>query len=203
LCRGSGGWAAGFLAEGWDVLGFDTQPQPLYPGKFQLGDVRVVARDVAERHMSGWYGRIKAATLIVASPPCEEFSRHQMPWTKRRNPPQPDLSIAEACWSIARDTGVPIVLENVRMAQKWFGPARWHGTGSFYLWGDVPALMPVVIHRSKENYSSQARLERARVPLELAQWIARCFAPVNSAGTEFPDELGRYGCPNCEGEGLI
>ncbi len=27
-------------------------------------------------------------------------------------------------------------------AQKWVGRARWH-FGSFYLWGDVPALMPL------------------------------------------------------------
>jgi hypothetical protein len=31
----------------------------------------------------------------------------------------------------------------VRGAQKWVGRARWH-YGSFYLWGDVPALMPIV-----------------------------------------------------------
>ena len=35
-----------------------------------------------------------------------------------------------------------MIVENVRGAQKWVGPARWN-YGSFYLWGDVPALMPV------------------------------------------------------------
>ena len=34
-----------------------------------------------------------------------------------------------------------MVVENVRGAQKWVGRARWN-YGSFYLWGDVPALMP-------------------------------------------------------------
>jgi hypothetical protein len=34
------------------------------------------------------------------------------------------------------------VVENVCGAQKWVGRARWH-FGSFYLWGDVPALMPI------------------------------------------------------------
>jgi hypothetical protein len=32
-------------------------------------------------------------------------------------------------------------VENVRGAQRWVGKARWN-YGSFYLWGDVPALMP-------------------------------------------------------------
>ena len=34
-----------------------------------------------------------------------------------------------------------MVVENVRGAQPWVGRARWN-FGSFYLWGDVPALMP-------------------------------------------------------------
>lgn len=37
---------------------------------------------------------------------------------------------------------IPMVVENVRGAQKWVGRARW-AYGSFYLWGDVPALMPM------------------------------------------------------------
>lgn len=34
------------------------------------------------------------------------------------------------------------MVENVCGAQKWVGRARWH-FGSFDLWGDVPALMPI------------------------------------------------------------
>jgi len=34
------------------------------------------------------------------------------------------------------------VVENVRGAQRWVGKARWN-FGSFFLWGDVPALMPI------------------------------------------------------------
>ena len=34
-----------------------------------------------------------------------------------------------------------MVVENVRGAEKWVGSAAWH-FGSYYLWGDVPALMP-------------------------------------------------------------
>jgi hypothetical protein len=32
--------------------------------------------------------------------------------------------------------------ENVRGAQPWVGRSRWN-FGSFHLWGDVPALMPI------------------------------------------------------------
>lgn len=36
---------------------------------------------------------------------------------------------------------IPMVVENVKGAQSWVGRAAWH-YGSYYLWGDVPALMP-------------------------------------------------------------
>ena len=36
---------------------------------------------------------------------------------------------------------IPLIVENVKGAQPWVGRAKWHYR-SFYLWGDVPALMP-------------------------------------------------------------
>jgi len=35
-----------------------------------------------------------------------------------------------------------MVVENVKGAQPWVGRARWW-FGSYFLWGDVPALMPI------------------------------------------------------------
>jgi hypothetical protein len=46
-----------------------------------------------------------------------------------------------SCFRIASEADIPIVVENVKGAQRFVGPARWHYQ-SFYLWGDVPALMP-------------------------------------------------------------
>lgn len=46
---------------------------------------------------------------------------------------------AEACAAAGRH--IPMVVENVKGAQPWVGRARWN-FGSYYLWGDVPALMP-------------------------------------------------------------
>src|SRR5258708_35162771 len=57
-------------------------------------------------------------------------------------------ALFEACFRIQREAceaagrHIPLIVENVRGAQKWVGRARWN-YGSFYLWGDVPALMPV------------------------------------------------------------
>ena len=46
----------------------------------------------------------------------------------------------EACEAAGHH--IPMVVENVRGAQKWVGRSRWN-FGSFHLWGDVPALMPI------------------------------------------------------------
>jgi hypothetical protein len=43
--------------------------------------------------------------------------------------------------SFAAGKTIPLLVENVRGAEPWVGRARWN-FGSFYLWGDVPALMP-------------------------------------------------------------
>ena len=71
-----------------------------------------------------------------------------MPWKRAKALPPPDNSLFEACFRIQREAceaaghHIPMVVENVRGAQKWVGRARWN-FGSFYLWGDVPALMPM------------------------------------------------------------
>ena len=48
--------------------------------------------------------------------------------------------------SFAAGQHIPLVVENVRGAQPWVGRARWN-FGSFFLWGDVPALMPITFGR--------------------------------------------------------
>lgn len=41
---------------------------------------------------------------------------------------------------------IPLIVENVRGAQPWVGRSAWN-YGSFHLWGDVPALMPINMGR--------------------------------------------------------
>jgi hypothetical protein len=164
LYAGMGGWTDGFLAHGYDVAGFDLVRHKEYKGMLAIQDVRTL--DGA---------RFKRAAVIVASPPCEEFSRHSMPWTRRRNPPPPDLSCALAAFRIAREAGVSIILENVRAAQQWLGRANGH-IGPYYLWGDgVPALLAQADARTKESFSSARRDLRARIPFGLSEWVARCY----------------------------
>ncbi len=62
----------------------------------------------------------------------------------------------EACEAAGRH--IPMVVENVKGATPWVGRARWN-FGSFYLWGDVPALMPptVAIKKPGHNWSRFAQ----------------------------------------------
>lgn len=146
LYAGLGGWAEGLLAEGFDVIGFDIEQhvygEHRYPGK-------LVIQDVLSLHGS----QFKDASLIVASPPCQAYSYRAMPWSRAKALPPPDNTLFEACFRIQREAceaagrHIPLIVENVRGAQKWVGRARWN-FGSFYLWGDVPALMPITLNRA-------------------------------------------------------
>jgi hypothetical protein len=167
LFCGLGGWAEGLLAEGYDVIGFDIE-------RHQYGDDKYPAQLVLQDVLTIHGKQFKDAALIVASPPCQEFSYMAMPWSLAKEKAkriQADpveqkrlTALFDACFRIqleaieAADRYIPLVVENVCGAQKWVGRAKWH-FGSFYLWGDVPALMPVAKHFKSHglNWSDQTR----------------------------------------------
>ena len=148
-------WSEGLIAAGWEVVGFDLTDmsaalgEPLPPEDFAL-----VIQDVLTLH-----GRqFKDAQLIVGSSPCQEFSYRAMPWKRAKalGPPELGMKLFEAQFRIQREASeaagryIPLVVENVRGAQPWVGRAKTH-FGSYYLWGDVPALMPVVSKQKNDH----------------------------------------------------
>ncbi len=159
LYCGLGGWTDGLLAEGWDVIGFDIE-------RHVYGDHRYPAQLVIQDVLTLHGSQFRNAGLIVASPPCQEYSYMAMPWTRAKAKAaaiRADKTGAElerlnrlfnACFRIQREAceaagqHIPLIVENVRGAQPWVGPARWNH-GSFYLWGDVPALMAAAHEVSK------------------------------------------------------
>jgi hypothetical protein len=149
LFCGLGGWTEGFLAEGYEVIGFDVEQhiygEHRYPAQLVLQDVRTL------------HGRqFRDAAIIVASSPCQEFSYRAMPWSRAKalGPPLLGMELfaqaariqREACEAAGRY--IPMIQENVKGAQKYVGRAQWH-YGSYYLWGDVPALMPIPLRGVK------------------------------------------------------
>jgi len=128
-----------------------------YPGELILRDVLT---------LNGYDLAAANPFAIAASPPCQEFSYMAMPFSRgkqiaaalrgRGEFPKgytgsrtiDDLCrLFNACFRIQRELSdalgrkVPMIVENVKGAQPWIGRAKWH-YGSYYLWGDVPALMP-------------------------------------------------------------
>ena len=157
LFCGLGGWTEGLLAEGYYVVGFDIERHVYGEHRYQA---QLVIQDVLTLH-----GRqFKDAALIVASPPCQEFSYMAMPWSLAKakqariqaDPAEQKrlTALFDACFRLQQEAcaaaghHIPLVVENVKGAQKWVGRARWN-FGSFYLWGDVPALMPIVKRHTK------------------------------------------------------
>lgn len=152
LYCGKGGWCKGLIAAGWRVVGFDIAADLVrgYPGEAVLQDVLTI-------HGS----QFRHADLIVASPPCQEFSYMAMPWSRakqiaaalRGQGEFPDgykgsrtitdlTALFDACFRIQREASaaagryIPMVVENVKGAQPWVGRANAN-YGSFYLWGNV------------------------------------------------------------------
>jgi len=113
-----------------------------------------------------------------------------MPWKRAKALPPPSNELFDACFRLQREASasagrhIPMVVENVKGAQPWVGRAAWH-YGSYYLWGDVPALM-LATQRPKGNVTIHR--EGTRV--------------CQFCGYVFDETLGKYGCPNCEGEGI-
>jgi len=163
LCCGLGGWSDGFLKEGFSVIGVDIADfSKSYSGKFIHADLMT---------WEGWR-EITDCVGVVGSPPCQEFSRWSMPWTRAKNPPKPSLLLWERCEFIADTMRVPVIIENVRGAQQFKGRSKLN-TGPFHLWRDVPALVPGFSGKKKESFSGHQQAERSKVPLHLAWWVAK------------------------------
>lgn len=160
LCCGLGGWTDEFLEAGYRVIGFDIVRFPSYRGEPVLQDIRTI-----DGH------RLRGVDVIVASAPCGDFSRHMLPWT-RRSAAEPDLSIVKAAFRIADEAKPRVfILENVREAQRWLGPAVCH-RGPYYLWGTVP-LLSRMSFRPKGSIQGQRPDLRARIPKLLAEQVAQ------------------------------
>jgi hypothetical protein len=197
LYAGLGGWSDGFLAEGYTCVGFDIELHDYgtggYPGQLVLQDVMTL-------HGS----QFKDAVCIVASPPCQFFSYCAMPWSRAKELARKtradetlmdkELALFRACFRIQREAceaagrHIPMVVENVRGAQPWVGRAAWN-FGSYYLWGDVPALMPLISRRA--ILKSQPYKRRHGT----GSWFAIDMAS-SRAGIKIPSEVKTVGHAN-------
>lgn len=165
LCCGLGGASSAFRLAGWDVVSVDVDPS-FSPS---------VVADVRTWHYSG-----AAPDFIWASPPCYEFSREFMPWSKTGV--DPDMSIFLSCLHFIRSyPGVYWGLENTKGSMSWFSPFIGRPRyiyDPFYIWGFLPD--PGVVSRAawvnKSSLSSSSWARRSLVPDNLSSAIFRAVS---------------------------
>ena len=161
-CCGLKGASQAWRELGWEVLTLDIEP-------------RFEPDIVADLRSYSYHGR--RARLMWFSPPCDEFARESMPWS--RTGKTPDMSIYQACRRIIRESQ-PLfwVIENVRGAQPYFGKSTIN-FGAFHLWTNIPLVRFTVHSRKKESMSSSWKAERAKVPYKLSRTIAEVAMATN------------------------
>jgi hypothetical protein len=198
LCTGLHGWLEPFVGEGYRCVGFDISDMCAEIGHPRPDGIELRLRDITTIHGS----ELKDAALIVCSPPCQRYSYMAMPWSRAKA----QIAMIEAdetgeerrklnllfdtCFRLQREASeaaghhIPMVVENVRGAQRWVGKAPYH-YGSFYLWGDVPALMPITLAATKiPNQGLEQRHPQGISP----QWRAKKYGDaVKVPGIDFND----------------
>jgi len=172
LCSGLGGWTEAFVEDGWQVIRIEINEELDFVPYTAIWDVK---------EWMDWIDDYPHPDLIVASPPCQEFSlaNHRIAPSNRN----PDMSIVRACLDII-DYIKPTwwVLENVRGACPFFMPLLGHhkqaigarGHPKFFLWGNFPEIImkPNFTHSISDKHHAQAR---SLIPFELSFQLLRAI----------------------------
>ena len=101
LYCGAGGAGVGYHRAGWEVTGWDIDPQPNYPFEFHQGDALALSIDY-----------LTTFDLIHTSPPCQASTALTKGTNKGREYPQ----LIPATRQTLESAGVPYVIENVQGA---------------------------------------------------------------------------------------
>ena len=158
LFCGMGGFSKAFKQRGHDVTRVDIDP------RFKP-DICIDILKLSTDRVSGAYD------IILASPPCTEFTRDKLPWFNDEKTPSLDLVIATK--EIIRVLKPQWwVLENVVGSVKWIQPILGHHkkrVGSRYLWGEFPLFDCKHIYgKSKVSRSPQRAIIKAIIPYPLS-----------------------------------
>ena len=150
---------------GWKVIAVEIDPQ-FHPD---------ICMDVSEYHYNG-----PTPDLVWASPPCQEFSKSDLPlsWACNKNyPPAPDVKLMLQAKRVIEES-VPRywVIENVRGARPFFEP--WIGkprknVGSRYLWGEFPIFDTPPVHNKWRRPATKDRAaKRSEIPAGISLALA-------------------------------
>jgi len=173
LCSGLGGWSEAFVQDDWIVIRVEINPDLTYVPHTLHFDVK----DYLD-----WMYLLPKPDLILASPPCTEFSLAQN--YRGGRPDHPDMSILEACIDIIKLAQPKYwCIENVSGACKHFEPYLGKHTqraGPFYLWGKFPyvALDPSWTHNKEDQVKGPRSLrsnQRGKIPFLISFKMLQAF----------------------------
>ena len=171
LCCGLGGWASGFLLEGWRVLGVDRLDfSARYPGEFLQADLR---------SWEGWRGC--GAQAVVAAPPAlrvSSGSRGAGGFGGR-------LAVWERCERIADKLRVPLVVQNCAGAARCMGAPQLV-RGGVHLWGRGLSwcVLGYGLGASGRAVAGSQRADLGIVPVGMARAVARVLGGGNNDSSE-------------------
>ena len=173
LYCGLGGWATGLVEKGHHVIGYDIRDFSIgYPGEFIRADLLN-------------FNDFPSADIIVASPPCTDFSKASFPktWKSVQRFP-PDIQGAKKLfWRVYEINKIVqpkyFIIENVKGAQKYIGRAQMH-IGSRYFWGTFPSFNVAnaidIYGKQKVPPSIDRPAFRAKIPLSISRSFAKAIA---------------------------
>jgi len=173
LCSGLGGWSEAFVQDEWMVFRLEINPDLKYIPFTHTVDVT---------NYADWIRVLPKPDLILASPPCTEFSMCQNFHDGR--PEDPDMSILMACVDIIQITKPKYwCIENVAGACKYFDPILGKHTqraGPFFLWGNFPfvALDPSWTHNKEDQVKGPRHLranQRGKIPFMISFKMLQAF----------------------------
>jgi hypothetical protein len=156
LFCGSGGWSIPALEKGWLCYGIDIVNHG-YPGRFTKMSLPQNPTFLMQCR----------PTLVVASPPCEQFARKHLPWINSQA--ALDMTLLHWALTLPKIFECPVIIECSLFAKREINEPCIIA-GSYALWGNVPTLMPKPPRR-KESKSGKRPERRAMIEPVLAEWI--------------------------------
>jgi len=158
------------------------------------------------------------AEVGLAEPPWWKKTESQMSkaelafwrvWQERHPKPAPELFIElfNTCYRIQREACeaaghyIPMVIENVRGAQKWVGRAKAN-YGSFYLWGDVGMVgrrVVCVVDGKLIGHGVAPMKSRAHGPAEGFKTVGLNWSDRSIHGQDFTRVAGNQAGPKVPG----
>lgn len=181
LFSGLGGFSEAFVNHGWEVCRLENNPllaEVPYTHIMDVVEFRDQLLDAQRRGLP-----IKSVDVIVASPPCYEFSmgfnapRAIASRENRLDEYKPNMELLDVAREIIKILKPKYwIIENVQGACRYFepvlGPHRQR-VGAFFFWGNFPLMhimgkVPTKAEKDKRHEDLRSNY-RAKVPIQISQ----------------------------------